>query len=165
MPGLVIAMTRLAVGGLSLIGGAFWLVINLVYPNPRDALVGVVAAGGGVVVLAWHRLRLPARIVVPAVIAGGLAGAAAGLAVHRVSTGGMFGWIEYRGWPFEWLSRGAVADDPAEAQRLGQAAGWSAEPLRLAVDAVLHTYGSLILIVGLTLLVRYFAGNVPDRTR
>ncbi|BBH64736.1 hypothetical protein ACTI_14210 [Actinoplanes sp. OR16] len=158
-------MIRAVIGATGLLCGGFWLVVNLISGSPQDAAVGVTPVLGGLMVLFWDRLRIRSPWVAPVAVAAGLAGAVAGLAVHRVSTGGMFAWIEYRGWPFEWLSRGGLGDDFDEARRIAEASGWSAEPLRLAVDVVLHSYTSLVLIVGLILLLRRLAPKVPDKTR
>ncbi|BAL92644.1 hypothetical protein AMIS_74240 [Actinoplanes missouriensis 431] len=167
MTELYTGMVRLAIGVLTLLGGAFWLVMALTMPDVRDVTISVAAVGAGLIVLFWDRLRLPARIVVPVAAAGGLAGTGTGLAADRISEGGMFAWLEYRGWPFEWLVRGGVADTPDEARRLAIEDGWAADWLRMLVDVVLWTYASLVLIVvlivGMRALRGYFAPKVTDQ--
>ncbi|WP_433792150.1 hypothetical protein [Actinoplanes sp. CA-252034] len=84
----------------------------------------------------------------------GLAGTAAGLIVRTITTGGMFGWFEDRGWPFAWLGRGAVADGLDEARRQAVAEGWALDPTRLVVDVIVWAYAGLVLICVLGLAVR-----------
>ncbi|MEU4562127.1 hypothetical protein AB0F72_27400 [Actinoplanes sp. NPDC023936] len=166
MTELYTGMGRLAVGVLGLLGGAFWLVMTLSEGDPRVTAAGAAAVLGGLILLFWDRLRLPARIVVPAAVAGGLIGTVAGLAARGISTCCMFGWSEGRGWPFVWLTRGGVADTPDEARRLGIEEGWTAIPFRMLADVVLWSYASLVLIVGVLVLTRvlrgHFAPKVPD---
>ena len=126
----------------------------LTVPSPRDAFAGGAVAAGGAVLLAWRWLRPPARLVAAVAAVGGPAGSLGGLAVQRITMGGMSGWFEDRGWPFEWLGRGAVADSPDEARRQAVADGWEADPLPLLADVVVWSYTALVLIVAGTLIGR-----------
>ncbi|WP_229075676.1 hypothetical protein [Actinoplanes sp. DH11] len=156
-----IALARFAAGSLGLLAGGFWLVMTLLSGDPQAASTGALPIGGGLVLLCWDRLRLPARRVAAAVAMIIPAGLAAGLAVERTVLGGMFGWFAYRGWPFTWLERGAAADSPAEARRLAEASDWAVEPFRLVVDVVLWAYAGLVLSAGVILLVRALRGRRP----
>lgn len=141
-------------GQLSLTFGMFWLVMSLTVAVDRHVFAGAAIAGGGLVLLLWRRIRLPVRLVAAGAVAAGLAGTAVGLAVRSVSTGGMFGWFEGRGWPFEWLGRGALADSPDEARRRAVEEGWGVDVFRLLADVTVWAYTGLVLICLIGLAAR-----------
>jgi hypothetical protein len=151
-----VRVARLTVGQVSLTVGMLWLVLSLNTPNFRDAFAGLALAGGGLVMLLWRRIRLPVRLVAAVSLAAGVVGTAAGLAVRSVSTGGMFVWSEGRGWPFEWVGRGAVADDFDEARRQAIAESWGYDLFRLVVDVSLWAYAGLVSVVLIGLVTRRF---------
>lgn len=148
-------VVRLTVGQVSLTAGLFWLLMNLSGVHPRDVFAGFALAAGGLVLLLWRRMALPGRLVFAAAGATGLGGTAAGLTVRSAELCCMFGYGEGRGWPYEWLGRGAVADTAAEAQRLAEAASWGVySPLALLVDVTVWAYTGLVLIVVIGLIRR-----------
>jgi hypothetical protein len=149
-----VRIARLTVGQISLTVGLLWLFLSFGSATARDVFVGVVIAGGGLVMLLWRRILLPVRLVVAGSVAAGVAGTAAGLAARSVSTGGMFVWSEGRGWPFEWLGRGALADDFDAARRQAIADGWGYDLFRLVVDVSLWAYAGLMLMVLIGLVTR-----------
>jgi hypothetical protein len=156
---------RLTVGQVSLTFGMFWLVMNVTVAVDRHVFTGVALAGGGLVLLLWRRIRLPVRLVTVVSVAVGLAGTAGGLIVRTVTTGGMFGWFEDRGWPFAWLGRGGLADSVDEAQRQAVAGGWATDGTRLAADVVVWAYTGLVLICLIGLAVRAQKGRkAPEVT-
>ncbi|MDI6099716.1 hypothetical protein QLQ12_14020 [Actinoplanes sp. NEAU-A12] len=138
---------RLTVGLLSLTAGLFWLLMNLSGVYPRDVFVGVALAGGGLVLLLWRRLPLSGRLVSAAAGVIGLGGTAAGLTARSAEICCMFAYREGRGWPYEWLGRGAVAETPGEAQRLAAAQGWEWSASALFVDVTVWAYAGLMVIV------------------
>ncbi|MFD1373484.1 hypothetical protein [Actinoplanes sichuanensis] len=144
---------------MSLTFGMFWLVMNLTVAVDRHVFTGLAMAGGGLVLLLWRRIRLPVRLVGVVSVVVGAAGTVAGLIVRTVSTGGMFGWFEDRGWPFAWLARGGLADSPDEARRLAVAGGWGVDWTRLAADVVVWAYTGLVLICLIGLAVRAQKGR------
>ncbi|MBG0561666.1 hypothetical protein [Actinoplanes aureus] len=153
------SMERVTVGALSFLAGTFWLVMNLSTDSATDVGIGAVVAAGGLALLAWHRLGVPARLARIVAAVTGLAGAVVGLASHSASLGGMYAWSEDRGWPFAWLYRGAVADDPGQARLLAEADGWGIDVLRLVADLVVWAYAGLIVAV---VIGRFLRGK--DRT-
>jgi hypothetical protein len=145
---------RFVLGALSLVGGLTWILLNLhVSTAALDAGVGAVLAAGGLVLLMPHRIRLP-RLVTALVMSGfALAGTAAGLLVESSRECCMFAYVSERGWPFHWVSRGGVADDPETAFRLAQSSGWSADVVSLAANLLVWSYVGLVLVV-IAVLVR-----------
>ncbi|MEV4277364.1 hypothetical protein [Actinoplanes xinjiangensis] len=155
---------RLTVGQLSLTFGMFWLVMNLTVALDRHVFAGAALAGGGLVLLLWRRIRLPVRPVVTGSVVFGVVATVVGLVVRTVSTGGMFGWFESRGWPFGWLSRGGLADTPDGAHRRAVADGWGTDLMRLVADVTVWAYTGLVLICLLGLVVRaQKAHRIPER--
>jgi hypothetical protein len=149
-----VRILRITVGQISLTVGLLWLFMSFSSANVRDVFVGSALAGGGLVMLLWRRIVLPVRLVAAVSVAAGLVGTAAGLAARSVSTGGMFAWSEGRGWPFEWVGRGSVADDFEQARRQAVAEGWGYDLLRLVVDVSLWAYAGLVLMVLIGLVTR-----------
>jgi hypothetical protein len=157
--GAILATT---VGGLSLVGGLTWLLLNLHGPAPSvDVAVGAILAIGGLVLLMPHRLRLPRAATGIAAAVAGIGGTAAGLAAGSATVCCMFAYVAERGFPFRWLRRGGVADDPEMARRLAEASGWHVDVASLAVNLVVWAYAG-ILLVALVVLARRV---VPGRAR
>lgn len=135
-------------GAFSLVGGLTWILLNLHGPRPAvDIAVGVVLATGGLVLLMPHRVRLPARTTWAVATAAALVGAVAGLAVRSSALGGMYAYVERRGFPFEWLARGGVADDPDTAQRLAGMDAWNVNVLPLIGDGFVWAYAGILILV------------------
>ena len=55
------------------------------------------------------------------------------------------GRVVARGWPYEWLARGAAADDPQTARALAEQAGWQVDAVNLAADVVFWGLLGLLL--------------------
>lgn len=124
-------------GAVALVLGLTWILLTMHGPGPfRDITVGTVLAAGGLVLLMPHRLPLPARVTTLTAAATATVGALAGLLTERSQTGGMFGYVAARGWPFEWLARGAVADDPQTARAMAEQATWQVDAVNLVTDLV-----------------------------
>ena len=145
---------RWLLGGFSLVCGLTWILLTMHGTNPAlDTAVGAVLAAGGLVLLMPHRIRLPRRATAAVVTGVALIGTAAGLLAHRGRECCGFAYVEFRGLPFEWLSRGGVADDPDTAHRLARSAGWSPDLVALTADLLLWSYVGLLLTV-VAVLVR-----------
>ena len=145
---------RWLLGGFSLVGGLTWILLTMHGASPAlDAAVGTVLALGGLVLLMPHRIRLPRRVTSIVVTGAALAGTGAGLAAGRAQECCDFAYAEFRGWPFAWVSRGGVADDPGTAYRLARSAGWSVDLVPLVADVLLWSYVGLLLVV-VAVLVR-----------
>ncbi len=143
-------------GAFSLVGGLLWILLNLHSPRPVvDVAVGVVLAAGGLVLLMPHRARLPAKPTWVVAGAAALAGTAAGLAVGSSALGGMYAYVQYRGFPFGWLSRGGIADDPATARQLASVDPWNVNVLPLIGGALVWAYAGILIFV----LVRRVRGR------
>lgn len=139
---------RLAVGLVSLTGGLFWLLMSLSGAHSRDVFAGAALAGGGLVLLLWRRVALPGRLVCAAAGLAGLAATGAGLIVRSAGLCCMFVYSEGRGWPYEWLGRGAVAGTADGARRLAGAEAWSVtSALALVADVTVWAYACSVLIV------------------
>jgi hypothetical protein len=124
-----------ALGGLSLVGGLTWMLLNLHGPQPVvDLAVGVVLALGGLVLLMPHRTRLPGRRTTLVAAVAGVVGAGAGLIGKAEHLCCMYTYIVERGFPFRWLTRGGIADDPATARTLAAGDGWHVDVAALAVE-------------------------------
>jgi hypothetical protein len=142
-------------GAFSLVGGLLWILLNLHSPRPVvDVAVGVVLAAGGLVLLMPHRVRLPAGRTWAVAGAAALVGGAAGLAAHSAALGGMYAYVERRGFPFAWLSRGGVADDPDTARRLAATDAWNVNVLPLIGDVLVWAYAGILIFA----LVRRLRG-------
>jgi hypothetical protein len=145
-------LLRNLLGALSLVGGLTWLLLNLHGPEiMTDLLVGAVLGAGGLVLLMPHRIRLrPLESVGGAALAA-LLGTFGGLAAESSQLGGMFAYVTARGYPFEWLQRGAIAGDPQTARNLAEAARWQIDVTALAANLVFWAYAGLlaVLVAGL----------------
>ena len=143
-----------ALGGVSLVGGLTWLLLNLHAPEPSvDVAVGAVLALGGLALLLPHRLRLPHVATWIAAAVAAIGGTAAGLTAGSTAVCCMFAYVEGRGFPFRWLWRGGVADDPAVAQPLALSSGWDVDVASLAVGVVVWAHAGVVL-VALVVLIR-----------
>ena len=150
----VLRLLRWLLGAASLVAGLTWILINTSGPSALlDALVGCVLAAGGLVLLMPHRIRLPRIATAAAMTVTAVGGAALGLLAGRAQTCCMYAYIADRGWPFHWVQRGAVADDPDTAQRLTQGANWHVDLVSLAGNLLVFAYAGLVLVV-IVVLVR-----------
>jgi hypothetical protein len=86
--------------------------------------------------------------------AAAAAGTLFGLSVQTSESCCMFGYTMGRGWPFQWLSRGGVADDPDVARRIALTSGWSPDALTLVASLLFWACAGLLAIVAVTLLAR-----------
>jgi hypothetical protein len=149
-----VRFARWLLGALTLVGGVTWVLLNLHGPNPvTDLVAGAILAAGGLVLLMPHRITLPRRATAIAVLAGGVVGTAAGLLAQRARECCEFAYVEDRGWPFVWLQRGALADDPDRARLLARSAHWTADYLALASDFLIWAYAGMLVMV-IVVLVR-----------
>ena len=148
-------LLRWLLGAFSLVGGLTWILLNLHGARPAlDFGVGAVLAAAGLVLLMPHRIRLPRRLTAVVMTATAVAGTAGGLLALRGQACCNFAYVENRGFPFEWLSRGGVADDPDTAYRLARSAGWSYDLISLTADLLLWSYAGLLLVVVAVLVGR-----------
>jgi len=105
-------------GVVSLVGGLTWILLNLGAPRPvTDMIVGVVLAGGGLVLLMPHRIPLPARATATATVGAAVAGTLAGTITESTQLGGMYAYQASRGWPSAWISGAAPAATPRPPAR------------------------------------------------
>jgi len=156
-PGL--RLVRWLLGALTLVGGLTWILVNLTGPSPvLDTVIGLVLAAGGLVLLMPHRIRLPRLLTLAAVVGLGLGGTVAGLVVKTTQTCCAFASIVDRGWPFHWIERGAVADDPDTASRLVGSADWHVDLVSLGANLLLWAYVGMLLVV-IAVLVRRARGD------
>jgi hypothetical protein len=148
-------LLRSTLGALSLVGGLTWLLLNLHGPQvATDVLVGAVLTAGGLVLLMPHRIRLrPLENTGGAALAA-LLGTFGGLAAVSSQMGGMYAYVAARGYPFQWLRRGAVADDPETARSLAEAARWQIDVTALTANLVFWAYVGLLAVVAVELVRR-----------
>ncbi|GAA2548690.1 hypothetical protein GCM10010435_17820 [Winogradskya consettensis] len=128
---------RIFLGAVTLVLGLTWLLLNLTLDGfVRDLIVGVVLAAAGLVLLMPHRVALPLvpTAVITTVVT--LVGMAAGLLAVRSQLSGMWAFNTWRGWPYEWLNKGASAEMSDAAQDLAAKASWE-------VPDFLHVLGDL----------------------
>ncbi|GGQ41047.1 hypothetical protein GCM10010166_05450 [Couchioplanes caeruleus subsp. azureus] len=145
------ALTRGFAGAVLLVGGLTWILLNLQAPGRRaDLMVGAVLAAGGLVLLMPHRVPLPALPTASAFAAAAVGGALAGLLTETTRSGGMWAFVARRGWPYEWLNRGAVADDPRTARALAEQASWQVDAVNLAATAVFWGFLGLLVAAAVT---------------
>jgi hypothetical protein len=143
-------------GAFTLVGGLLWILLNLHSPRPVvDIAAGAVLAAGGLVLLMPHRVRLPGGRTWAVAGAAALVGAVVGLVAHSVALGGMYAYVERRGFPFAWLTRGGVADDPETARQLAAMDAWNVNVLQLAGSVVVWAYAGILVLV----LVRRLRGD------
>jgi hypothetical protein len=149
-------LVRWLAGALSLVGGLTWILVTT--HAWVDLAVGLVLAAAGLVLLMPHRIRLPRRLTALVMAGFALVGTAAGLAVLTERTCCSYAAIADRGWPFTWIQRGAIADDPVTAQRLADASNWNVDLVSLTANVVLWAYAGLLLVV-IGVLVRRARGD------
>jgi hypothetical protein len=94
-----------------------------------------------------HRIRLPRLVTAIVMVMVAIAGTAAGLAHSTVRVGGQYAYIVDRGFPVTWVQRGAIADDPATAERLARAATWTLDLISLATNLLFWAYAGMIFVV------------------
>ncbi|MEV7622382.1 hypothetical protein [Actinoplanes sp. NPDC089786] len=142
-------------GAVSLVGGLTWILLNLGAPIPPvDIAVGAVVALGGLVLLMPHRVRLPLRPAGLTGLGAGVAGTVAGLAVSATAVCCRYAYVEGRGFPFKWLSRGGAADDPETARRVATGAGWDVDWPTLLMSVFVWAYAGLLILTVITLVRR-----------
>ena len=142
------AVARSLLGALTLVGGLTWLLLNLAAPEPvTDIIVGVVLAGGGLVLLMPHRVPLPGRATAAATVGAAVGGTLAGALSESTGIGGMHGYFASRGWPSAWLSRGGLADDPTTARQVAEQSSWQLDAVSLAADLYFWAFVGLLLLV------------------
>ena len=142
-------------GAISLVGGLTWILLNLSPPVPAvDVAVGAVVALGGLVLLMPHRVRLPRRPAWLVALGTGVAGTVAGLLVSSAAVCCMFAYVEGRGFPFKWLSRGAAADSPDVARRVTESLGWDVDVASLLLSVFVWAYLGILILTVVTLVRR-----------
>ncbi len=148
------AVLRSTLGAVTLVGGLAWLLLNIQGPQVlTDVLVGAVLAAGGLVLLMPHRIRLGRAERYGAAVTA-LAGTAAGLLILRAQLGGMYAYVQGRGYPFEWVRRGAVAEDPDTARRLAGTANWQVDVPAVAGGVLFWGYAGMLVLLGVGLARR-----------
>lgn len=141
------AVGRGLLGGVSLVGGLTWILLNLDRPGPAtDLIVGAVLASGGLVLLMPHRVRLPGLATAAAAAGAALGGTVAGSLAVSAQTWGRSAYVASRGWPYDWLARGATADDAATARELADRSGWQVDAVNLAADLYFWAFVGLLAV-------------------
>jgi hypothetical protein len=160
------AAVRTLLGALSLVGGFTWVLLNLHGTHPAlDSAVGLVLVAGGLVLLMPHRVRLPRRTTAAATTVAALAGSAAGLAASSAQVCCAFAYAAARGWPFAFVRRGGIADDPGTARRIAESANWHVDRVALTADLVLWAYAGMRVVVVGVLVRRAVADRGGRRAR
>jgi hypothetical protein len=150
---------RWLLGALSLVCGLTWILVTVHGPSAAvDLTMGGVFTVAGLVLLMPHRIRLPRLVTATVMVMVAIAGTAAGLAHATVRTGGMYAYIADRGFPATWVQRGAIADDPAVAERLAHAANWTVDLISLVTNLLFWAYAGMILVVIAVLIRRKAEG-------
>ncbi len=144
-------LLRWLLGAVSLVGGLTWLLLTPGHLG--DLLVGAVFAAAGLVLLMPHRITLPRRATAVAMVLAALAGTGAGAFVAERQVCCRYAYVENRGWPVDWAQRGAVADDPATAERVAGSANWTIGLPSLAGNALFWAYVGMLCVV-IVVLVR-----------
>jgi hypothetical protein len=148
------AAVRGLLGALTLVGGLTWLLLNLHGTHPvLDTAVSLVLVAGGLVLLMPHRITLPRRVTGLTAAGAALAGTFAGLAATATQAS-TIAYVVARGWPFHWLQRGGIADDPDTARRIALAADWQVDGVALAADLLFWAYAGMLIVVVLVLVRR-----------
>ncbi len=143
-------VARLFVGGAYLAVGVAWGLLDV--QRATSIAMGVVMAASGLALLMTRRFTLPTRPLWAVVAGTTLLGALAGLAVHSAVMGGMYGYTERRGFPFAWLTRGAVAADADAAREAAETAAWQVGVAQLLGNVVVYaSVGILVLVLALSL--------------
>jgi hypothetical protein len=152
---------RWLLGAFSLVGGLTWILLTP--GNVSDLLVGAVFAAAGLVLLMPHRVTLPRRATAVAMVVAALAGTGAGAVVAERQVCCMYAYVENRGWPIDWAQRGAVADDPATAQRVAGSLNWTVDLPSLTANALFWAYAGMLVVV-IAVLVRRGRRDQPIRS-
>lgn len=153
-PGRIWSGVATLFGAVSLVGGLTWVLLNLHSPAPVvDLGTGVVLALGGLVLLMPHRIRLPGAVTGIAAVATAVVGTAAGIAAGATTVCCTYAYVVDRGFPFHWLQRGAVADDPEVARRLAATDSWHVDVAGLTMNVIVWAYLG-VLVTALVVLVR-----------
>lgn len=148
-------------GALTLVGGLTWLLLNWGgLHRGVDVTAGLVYTAGGLVLLMPHRVHLPGRLTTTIAAGAGLTGTLAGLAAGATQACCTYVYATARGFPFHWLQRGAIADDPETARRLALGADWHADGVALAGDVLFWAYVGLLIVA----VVQIVRAHVPART-
>ena len=143
-------LLRWLLGAFSLVGGLTWVLFTMRGPTAGvDLGVGVVLAAAGLVLLMPHRIRLPRRTTALAMAVSAVAGTAAGLLWSTERACCQYVEMVDRGWPFTWMRRTALADDPATAYQLAHSGPWSVDAVSAAVNLLVWAYlGMLLVVIG-----------------
>ncbi|GAA2640727.1 hypothetical protein Adu01nite_07910 [Paractinoplanes durhamensis] len=142
-------------------GGLTWVLVAT--HGPTDLAVGLVLVAAGLVLLMPHRIRLPRRLTALVMAGFGLFGTAAGLVALTERTCCAYAYIADRGWPYTWLQRAAIADDPQVARRLADSADWTVDLVSLTTNLLLWAYTGMLLVVVGVLVRRARSGRaVPQ---
>jgi hypothetical protein len=152
---------RWLLGAFSLVGGLTWILLTPGRVN--DLLVGGVFAAAGLVLLMPHRITLPRRATAVAMVVAALAGTGAGSFVAERQVCCMYAYVENRGWPIDWAQRGAVADDPATAERAAGSMNWSIDLPSLTGSLLMWAYVGMLVVV-IAVLVRRRRRDQPIRS-
>jgi hypothetical protein len=140
-------------GALTLVGGLTWLLLNWDgLHRGVDTTAGVIYTAGGLVLLMPHRVQLPGRLTTAAAAGAGLVGTLAGLAAAATQACCTFVYATARGYPFHWLQRGAIADDPDTARRLALGADWHADWVALAGDVLFWAYVGMLIVAAIQIV-------------
>jgi hypothetical protein len=155
-------LARWLLGAFSLVGGLTWLLVTT--HGLTDVVVALVLAAAGLVLLMPHRIQLPRRLTALVMTGFAVVGTLAGLVVltERV---GSFAYAADRGWPFMWIQRYAVADDPTTARSLADSANWTVDLISLVMNLVLWAYAGMLLVVIGVLMRRTRGDQPPDSAR
>ena len=158
------AVGRGLLGAISLVGGLTWILLNFDRVEPAtDLTVGAVLATGGLVLLMPHRVRLPGRATAAATAGAALGGTVAGSLAVSAQTWGMYAYVASRGWPYDWLARGATADDPETARQLADGSGWQVDAVNLAADLYFWAFVGLLAVAVAGRVRRPGAARRDDR--
>jgi hypothetical protein len=145
-------LLRWLLGALTLVGGLTWILLNLNAPSAlSDIVAGCVLAAGGLVLLMPHRISLPGTATAVTMPITALVGTATGLLTTTERRGDVAYIVEH-GWPFHWVQRGVVADDPDTAYRLAQSADWHVDLIALAGDLLVFAYAGMLVVVTAVLI-------------
>jgi len=143
----VVRFLAALLGGVTLVGGLTWILINLQAPKPAvDVVVGVVLAAGGLILLMPHRVRLPRAAAWSTAAATAVLGTLAGALYYDAYLCCSYAYVEQRGFPFKWLSHGASAGAPDTARTLAASAPWHTDVPTLAMTALVWAYAGIVVV-------------------
>jgi hypothetical protein len=139
---------RVVLGALSLVGGLTWLLLNASGSlRGVDVATGVILVASGLVLVLHRHIPWPTRPALPVAGVATVFGATTTLGVHSAALGGMFAYVERRGFPFTWLSRGGVADDPETARQAAAMDAWDVSVLPLLVNMFVWASAGVVIVV------------------